>query len=301
MPKQTLLEMTQSILSALSSDEVNSIGDTTESVQVANIIKRKYFDIVARSSLPEHEQLIQLNPSNDPDKPTLMYVPDEVNSIKWIKYFNSNTQDGSSPSDQFSHDLNVDLESAPVTPVAAPGYCYVSIVSLEQFMDTVNSFNPNETDVGSFTFSENTNEFLSNQTIYYKTAAQPKFCTIISNWYVLFDSYDSTQDDTLQSSKTMCLGQVAPHFHLEDDFIPDMDDKQFPLLLNEALALAYFELKQAAHPKAEKEINRQWSSLQKNKSVANKPGYFDRTPDFGRRGPTTSAWYGNGWYRVRNW
>ena len=52
--KYTLLEMTQDILSNMSSDEVNSISDTPESLQVATIIKQKYYDIVSRGDLPEH-------------------------------------------------------------------------------------------------------------------------------------------------------------------------------------------------------------------------------------------------------
>ena len=57
--KYTLLEMTQDILSNMSSDEVNSISDTTESLQVATIIKQKYFDLISRVNRPEHDQLIQ--------------------------------------------------------------------------------------------------------------------------------------------------------------------------------------------------------------------------------------------------
>ena len=89
----TLLDMTQEVASALSSDEVNSIGDTTESLQIAQIIKRKTLDIWARTHLPERDQLIQLIPSNDPDFPVLMTVPENVTDIQWIKYFNSSATD----------------------------------------------------------------------------------------------------------------------------------------------------------------------------------------------------------------
>ncbi len=51
-------------------------------------------------------------------------------------------------------------------------------------------------------------------------------------------------DTTLQTSKTLCYGQIIPTFTLEDSFIPDLDDTQFPLLLNEAKAIAFVELKQ---------------------------------------------------------
>lgn len=274
--------MTQEILSHLSSDEVNSISDTTESLQVATIIKRKYFDIVARSALPEQDQLLQLTPSNDADRPVLMYVPDEVNSIQWIKYFDSNILDGSTPN-TFQHDLNVDLEPNGTNLAnSAPGYQYVTILPVQQFIDYVNRYNPEESNVGTFIFTDAANSFPGNYTFYYKDNAQPRFCTIIGNLYVIFDSFDSSQDTTLQASKTMCYGQVAPAFRMEDDFIPRIDDKQFPLLVNEALALAYYELKQTPHAKAEQEIKRQWSTVQKNKSVNNKPSYFDQLPNFGR-------------------
>jgi hypothetical protein len=39
LEKMTLLEMTQNILSAMNSDEVNSITDTVESLQVAEEIQ----------------------------------------------------------------------------------------------------------------------------------------------------------------------------------------------------------------------------------------------------------------------
>lgn len=293
MPTQTLLDMTQEILSAMSSDEVNSIGDTTESLQVATCIKRKYFDIVARSHLPEHNQLIQLDPSNDIDMPVLMYVPDEVTSISWIKYFDSNVLDGTTPN-TFEHDVNTDLQdNSGSSTSGAPGYLYVTILPVQQFIDHVNRFNPEDDTVGTFTFTDAVNSFPGTYTFYYKNNAQPLYCTVISNKYVIFDSYDNTQENTLENSKSMCFGQVAPSFRMEDTFVPRIDETQFPLLLNEAKALAFYELKQMPHQKAEQEIKRQWSSLQKNKAVE-KMSDLDKSPNFGRPGMrhTSPTWYG---------
>lgn len=287
--ERTLLDMTQDILSEMSSDEVNSISDTTESMQVATIIKNKYFDIVARSSLPEHDKLFKLDPSLDSTSPVLMYVPTGVNDVKWIKYFDSNPSDGSSAeSDQFEHDLNLDLESnGDTTGGAVPGFQYVTVLPIEQFLDTVNRFNPSESDVESFSFVEDGNSFL----FYYKNDHQPTCCTILSNYYVIFDTYDASQDTTLQSSKTMCFGSVMPTFLMQDSFIPDLDDQQFPLLFNEAKALAFYTLKQMPHAKAEQETKRQWSSVQKNKSKSNKPSSFDQLANFGRT-PRTGGYSG---------
>lgn len=354
--KQTLLSMTQDILSSMSSDEVNTISDNPESMQVANIIKQKYFDIVTRVPLPEHEMLLQLDPSLDEDSPVLMYVPDGVANIKWVKYFDSNVNDGTSVA---SHGVNTDITNnttvwattsftsntigtgnktftvsaglhvtAGQSVVAmvdinntmtgtvvsyvgttlvinvtttkgggtysswsissgtsipyGPGYLDVVILPNREFIDMVSKFNPSETEVNSFSLSDQSTG--KNFVFYYKDDRQPQYCTIIKNFYVVFDSYDNTQDSTLQSDKSMVFGQMNPTWRMEDTFIPDLADEQFPLLLNEAKALAFFELKQQPHQLALQETKRGWSNIQKNKAVANRPTPFNELPNFGRFG-----------------
>lgn len=373
MAKFTLLQMTQLILNSMSSDEVNSISDTTESLQVANIIQAKYYDMVNRGDLPDDKQLFQLVASGDSTKPTLMTVPAGTSKIKWLKYFNVNPADGQQ-TDQFgafSHGLNLDLSSATnsgwvtssvtsntigtgtftftvgaglkiavgdnVTAssgpnellgvvlsysgttlvltismsvgsgtfnswaitntqgTAPPGYQYVRMTGISEFLDYVNRFTASDANVRSFTFTESGENF----TFFYKNNIQPQYATIISNQYVIFDSFNSVFDTTLQSSKTMCFGNVVPAFTLTDSFIPALDDNQFSLLINEAKALAFFELKQMPHAKAEQEIKRQWSAVQKNKSISNKPTYFDQLPSFGRM-PRTGG-YGGFNYGPKLW
>jgi hypothetical protein len=281
--KYTLLEMTQEILSNMSSDEVNSIGDTSESLQVATIIRQKYFDIINRLELPDHYQMVQLNPSTTTAEPTLMYVPDGVQDIKWIKYYDSNVLDGNSNTSVSTHAINVDLTSTPTTGIAPPGYLYVPILPFQQFIDMVGAFNKADTDVSTYTFTDTSNGFNTSYEIKYKTSGQPKYCTILSNYYVFFDSFDKTQDDTLQASKTLAYGAVIPVFKMEDSFIPDLAEEQFPLLLNESKSLAFFELKQQPHPLASQEVRRGWSTIQKKKAVVNRPSYFDELANFGRR------------------
>lgn len=251
--KLTLLDMTQSILSSLSSDQVNSIGDTDESLQVVDIIKTSYFNMINRLELPEQTDMFQLTSSTDVDLPILMYRPDHVSKIEWIKYYDSTT-------DQ-------------------PQWKYVTIMPNKQFVDYINSFNPDETNVEPYSFNDGSNTF----NFLFKNDAQPLYCTVIKNYYILFDTYDESLDSTLQSSKTMCYGSTTPTWHSEDSFIPDLDDQQFPLLLNEAKSLAFFELKQLPHVKAEQESKRQWSSVQKRKALVDAPNSFDALPDFGRR------------------
>lgn len=368
--KRTLLDMTQSILSSLGSDEVNSISDTTESLQVAEVIKTTYFNIINRINLPNHNQLIQLDPSLDATMPVLMYVPEHIARLDWLKYFNTNVLQGSG-NFGYQHDLNVDIQPPWTTTssttntialgtqiftvpsgltitqnngalcvsgvntmfgtvvsyvgtvltlditsidgtgtysswiisesdggVAIPGYEYVTILPIQQFIDMVNSFNPADSNVQSFTLNDNSNGFNGAYTFYYKNNKQPQFCTILSNYYVIFDGYDNTQDSTLQASKTMSFGEVIPSFSMTDSFIPNLGDEQFPLLLNEAKSLAFFELKQQPHPKAEQEAKRGWSAVQRDKAVINRPTYFDALPNFGRRGYSGQSFFKRmGWDR----
>lgn len=281
--KPTLLEMDQEILSAMSSDEVNSISDTTESLQVANIIKRKYYDIASRGDLPEHNQLFQLNPSLSNIEPTLMFIPEGIGRVEWVKYFNTNPNSGSATFESKDDEINQIPETSEVdTTGAGPGYQYVTMLPIAQYMDATN-YDPSDPNVASYVFSDASNNFPSSFTFYYRTDRQPSFCCILSNFYVIFNSFDNTQDSTLQASKTQCFGQVVPAFQLVDSFIPDLDAQQFPLLINEAKALAFYELKQQPHAKAEQEVKRQWSAVQKNKSINNKPSYFEQLPNFGRK------------------
>ncbi len=250
--KLTLLDYTQNILSALSSDEVNSIGDSVEAMQVAEIVKTTFFNIVARAGLPEQKKLFQLDSSGSTLQPTLMLIPEGIKSIEWLKYFDAD-------------------ESAQM-------YKYVTVLPIQQFSDYVNGYNTSDANVEVLNFTVDSETFLFN----YKNDVTPRYCTVISDFYVIFDSFNNTLDSTLQSSKTQCYGETAPLWSMEDSFIPVIDEEQIPLLLNEAKSLAFFELKQTPHIKAEQEAKRQWSSLQKDKSIDNKPSYFDQLPNYGR-------------------
>ena len=84
--KMALLEMTQNILSAMESDEVNSIGDTVESLQVAEEIRTSYDVLFSNYEWPSLEGFVNLQALQDLDRPTHMRIPDDVEEIYWIQY-----------------------------------------------------------------------------------------------------------------------------------------------------------------------------------------------------------------------
>lgn len=86
MAKLTLLEMTQRILSAMDSDDVNSIDDTVEAGQVAQIVREAYEELVTQRDWMFLQERTTLTALGDTTNPTKMQIPTGVNKILWIKY-----------------------------------------------------------------------------------------------------------------------------------------------------------------------------------------------------------------------
>ena len=83
---KTLLQLTQDILLVMDGDEVNSISDTEESEQVANIVVRTHDAIVSNSTWYHTRTGITLNPSTDSELPTHMSLPPNVKQMEFINY-----------------------------------------------------------------------------------------------------------------------------------------------------------------------------------------------------------------------
>lgn len=256
MSKKTLLEMTQILLSSLDSDEVNSISDTTESMQVARIIQSVYENIVDISNLPEVKTLFELSPSLDTTLPVVMYKPNNVLDIEWIKY--NKTQTG----------------------LANPLFLEVEYKPLHSFLDHIYQFNTNNDWTVATTIRVNSDDI----DIVYMDNKHPSFFTSFDDNTILFDSYYKDYDTTLQKSKTIGYGTISQTFSLSDSFIPHLDERQFSLLINEAKSLAWAELKQTSHQKAEQMAKRGWAALQKTRrNVKANESQLDRLPNYARR------------------
>lgn len=85
MAIKTLNEIVDLILSALDSDPVDSIEDTEESRQVADIVENTYFKLVDSREWPFLFNFFQLTPVGA-SSPTAMTLGTNVSRIKYIKY-----------------------------------------------------------------------------------------------------------------------------------------------------------------------------------------------------------------------
>lgn len=251
----TLLDMVQIILSAMDSDEVNSISDTVESNQLALLIRGVYYDLATDIGLPENETLFELTASGSASRPTLMTMPVNVIKMNWVKYDNKE--------DSETH----------------KNYKPVEFMPFVQFLERQQGLREQTTGVGSMSFTQNGETF----EVLYNSDRMPMYYTSTNDRQLIFDSYDATIDTTLQKSKTMCHGVVYPTFELEDTFVPDLDATQFSLLVNKAKVRAFAELKQAENREASAEARRQKIIVQKRKrSVPDIPEVY-KVARFGRK------------------
>lgn len=252
--KYSLLEMTQRILESMESDEVNSISDTTESISVANIIKECYFDIIGHIDPPETNGVFKLDASGDNTKPVLMQVPSNVANIDWIKYNKETTSD--------------------------PRYDIVRPTSLEEFLSLTKTMDPTDTNVDTMNIAVN------GETITFKfyNDRYPQFFTVLDEDKIIFNAYDSDVENTLTESRSLGSGQIIPTFTMSDSFVPDLDPRQFQLLLNEAKSQAFVELKQTTNVKAEQKARRNFIKATKDKASNVSDGY-NKQPSisFGRK------------------
>lgn len=260
--KYNLLEITQAVLSSLDSDEINTIGDSVESQQVVDIVKVVYDDMISRSDLTANKVLFNLTSSNDITKPVLMYKPINIDRIDWIKY-----------------DCRGHVDDDPL-------WEEMRYLPVSDFIDYTHQYRPSETDVSVLTLSGE--GFVV--TLNYKTNQTPKFYTSFDDNAVVFDSYKSSLESTLQASKTLGYATKRTIFIEDDTFdFPALQPQQYALLLNEAKSLAWAELKQIAHPKAEMSARRGWRHLQKTRQsipdglFLSGSHNFDKTLSFGRR------------------
>ena len=202
MAKLTLLQMCQDILNDMDSDPVNSIDDTDESLQVAQIVKTTYFNITSQRDWPFLRALSSLTGLADTNNPTKMQIPTTSNKIHWIKY---NKKD-------------------------------VSYLEPKAFLDLIQ-----DRDVADADIDANG----------YRTDQDPTYWTTYDDEYVIFDSFDSAVDTTLQSSKSSAYVTLIPSWTVDDAFVPTLPEKMFPTLLAAAKATSFSTLKQVANPSAE--------------------------------------------------
>lgn len=240
----------------MNGDEVNSISDNAESEQITLICKTVFYDLASELNLPEHYTVFELLPSLTALKPTIMYRPDTVHSIQWLKY---NSFDSVSTQDNFK---------------------LLQYLSTDDFFRMNHSLDTTEDNVISFNHTIDGDSI----TFYARKDIAPTYYATFDDSTIIFDSYNAVVDSTLQKTKTLAYGAKSSVFIMSDSFIPPFDEQVFSLYYNECKSLAWVELKETMHSKAEQITKRQRRSVQRYKdALATPKSHFDRLPNYGRR------------------
>ena len=249
MPKKTLLQMTQDILNDLDSDEANSIDDTVEAAQVAQIIRTCYEEMSSNRNWPNQKKIIQLEASGTTNRPNYLTFPEGIKELVSFKY--NVIKDGE-------------------TRVQ---YKDVKWLYPDEFLAKIDARNSDNANIQQIQDDSGVLLLIQND-------KAPEWWTTFDDSWMICDSYDVAVDDTLKKSKTQAIVyQELPWTHT-DDFIPDLPANAFSALIEEAKSTAFLVLKQMANQKAEQKAARQQRWLSRK---AWKAHGGIRYPDFGRK------------------
>lgn len=247
----SLLDIVQTILSSLNSDDVNSIGDTIESMQVATIVRTTYYSIIDGKDWPHLYKLYQLEASNTILKPTHMKLPEnviDVATIKFIKYNKKKLLDTTNRYEEIKW---------------LPPYEFLALIDSRRTDNSNIQVVIDDSDIPL--------NILNN--------VPPNYYTCFDNEHIIFDSFDKGIDDTLQESKTQVYGRAQPVWQMEDSFVPDLPVNAFSYLLAESTSVASLALKEAPDQKSEQHSVSQRRRLSQQAWAVNKGIKF---PDYGR-------------------
>lgn len=222
--KSTLLQVVQSILSDMDSEDVNTISDTVEAQQVASVVEDTYFNIIAARSIPEHNKLIPLVSLANNAKPTHFTYPARTKQLMRVDY-------------------NIGTASVPD---------YREIVYVEPlvFIDRMD-----ETAKKVTTVDQSVELFVASD-------KDPSYYTSFNDNHIIMDAYDVSVEANLASNKTRAFCAIYPTFSQTDSFAIDLDQTLMPLLLAESKSACMSLFKGGSDPKVEQAARRLKSYVQ---------------------------------------
>lgn len=226
MAKYTLLQMTQKILSAMDSDEVETITETIESQQVVDTIERVFEEMLDRRNWEfMQNRLRQLDDPTSAPKVQLD-IPSDVMKVDCVRYKNHDTGE----------------------------FDEIPYVSPKVFMQRMRGRDATQTEFESAVINDGVTVTVYNE-------RRPNFYTSFNEKDLIFDAYDSGTEALLTGANSQMIGEVRPTFTQSDAFVPDIPERMFSYLLHESMSTCFLEITQKANPKAETVAQRQYRKL----------------------------------------
>jgi hypothetical protein len=199
MSSKNVLKLVQDTLQRCDSDEVNSIGDTTDSENAALTLKTVYEQMQADYDLPSSIQHIALGNTDQTstEGKTRLIIPDSTITIQSFQY-----DKRQAAGDQ-------------------PSFGYLEYVSNETFLNRTRNRDKDATG-----YDSDEQEWPTDAQIKFvvRNDRAPAFYTIVEEKYVILDSYDSDLESTSQSSKSQAQVITEKGLILADTTIVDLPD-----------------------------------------------------------------------------
>lgn len=249
--QSTLLDMTKEILSSLDSDDVDSITETVEATQVANVILATYRDLSTILDLPESTGFFELDSPASASTPVQLNIPEHVVRVDRFWYGALNDE----------NEVKFELP--------------------QLFLDRVLQYDTTESNVSSMELVSHNS---SNITFKFYTDRDPEIYTVIEDDHIICNAFDSAVDTFLTKAKSYTYGKWTDEVTLADGTTFNLDKNAERLLLNEAKGQAFLELKQMENPKANLRARRMFVQSQWKKHRGTQPTFKNaHTPNYGMR------------------
>ena len=250
MAKKTVLDIVQRILSDADGDNVNSISDTVESEQAAQVVQAVYERIIYEYDLEVVEKAIRLNATSSAT-PTIMGRPEGLHDVEWVRY---DTRESASDD---------------------PRFTFIMYSPPSDFINRQAQLSPSATNVTTVAL-----ESLYELPVYNDRA--PRYWTQLDGPDTLiFDGYNSALETNLQASKSLAYGDVDNTITLADATEPDLPKPLGYLLETEAVH-DFFDLYKGGATQAQmRNLRRARVRVQRLRRIT-ELDYAHKSPNYGR-------------------
>jgi hypothetical protein len=231
MAKKTILQIVQTVGQRIGSDEIDSLDETIESLEIVGVLAGVYEEVISRKSwefLRGHVRQLDAIDVLSTQFNTLL-IPDDVTRVECLRY----------------RDDNNSVET----------YTELTYLSAADFVTKVHARNSAATEVTTIINDDGVRLFVYND-------RAPVYWTSFDETTITFDGYDVTRGNGNLASDSVIICDIVPAVDFTDPAaVLPVPQRMETLIINEAISTAAVSLRQTSDPKAEQVIRRQHAAL----------------------------------------
>lgn len=254
MPK-SVLQYTQACLSAMNSDLVDAIADTSESMQVASLLEEVYAELMNREDWAFLFSPIALTGAGDSNFPTKFTIPENVRFIETVRY-----------------------DIAGLTGEYKPRE--MLYLHPEEFVQRYGNL-PDRSETNLVTLGNQIKFYVYNN-------RQPSVWTSFDDLTIYMDGVNTSITSTLTSGRVSAWGVINPSFSVTDGFVPLIPTQMEPLLQAELNRQAFEYFKQTNSKTDEAKAQRQLAQARRRDSRITRQDAIAYHVGYGRGGGLAS-------------